>query len=42
MKFLVVAFAVICAVSARPQFGFGGPQFSGGASNAAAGSQTFK
>ena len=42
MKFLIVAFALVCAVSARPQFGFGGPQFGGSASNAAASSQSFK
>lgn len=42
MKFLVVAFALICAASARPQFGFPGAGFGGSASNAAAGSQTFK
>lgn len=34
MKFLVVAFALICAVAARPQFGgpggFGGQGFGGG------------
>lgn len=41
MKFLVVAFALICVVSARPQFGFPG-QFGGSSSNAAAGAQTFK
>lgn len=44
MKFFVL-FAVICAASAAPQFGFPGQfpgQFSGGAANAAAGSQTFK
>lgn len=38
MKFLIVAFALVCAVSARPQFG----GFGGSASNAAAGAQSFK
>lgn len=68
MKFFIVLFALIAAAFARPQFGFGGPQFGGiiysikentssftgfviiflnkkylgSASNAAAGSQTFK
>ena len=45
MKFLVVAFALICAAAARPQFGFGpgfGGGFGGSSSNAGASSQTFK
>lgn len=41
MKFLVVVFALVCAAAARPQF-FPGGGFSGGAANAAAGSQSFK
>jgi hypothetical protein len=40
MKFFVL-FTVIAAAAAAPQFGFPG-QFGGSASNAAAGSQTFK
>lgn len=46
MKFFIVLLAVVCAASAAPQFGFpgqfGGGGFGGSASNAAAGSQTFK
>lgn len=41
MKMFIVLFAVVCAAVAAPQFGFPG-QFGGSASNAAAGSQTFK
>lgn len=42
MKFFIVLFAVICAALAAPQFGGFPGQFGGSASNAAAGSQTFK
>ena len=41
MKLFVVLFALIAAAVARPQF-FPGGGFSGGAANAAAGSQSFK
>lgn len=40
MKFIIL-FALIAVAAARPQF-FPGGGFSGGAANAAAGSQTFK
>lgn len=48
MKFFIVLLAAVSAALAAPQFGFGGHpgQFGGGfggsASNAAAGSQSFK